>query len=606
MKKKYTYLIVIFLIVVSFIAYGRISGNDFVNLDDTVYVTTNNYVQAGLTSEGLHWALTSAYAGFWHPLTWLSLMLDYELYGLKAGGYHITSLILHILTTLLLFWLFHRMTGALWRSAFVAAFFAIHPLHVESVAWIAERKDTLSGLFWMLTLCLYAYYTEKPVIQRYALVLLSFVCGLMSKPMLMTLPAIMILLDYWPLGRLQQQRVSEMPDVTPVSGNKKKRRKDKSKKDSKKANISVPVVPKITKARPEGTILLWQIKEKTPFFLLTIIFMVVTFYAQHQKVYKTFPLDSRIINSFVSYLIYLEKIFWPQNLAVFYPFPDHISLFMFLAALLSLTVITIAVVVKIKSMPYFFVGWLWFIITLSPVIGIIQVGNHAMADRYTYLSSIGISIILAWGVPLIFKREDIRRKVLFPAAIAFLLGLTVLTWLQCGYWKNSIELFNHALSVTNNNNLAHTNLGIALAKEGKIDQAIFHYRSALQINPTDSNANYNLGNALQKEGKTEEAIFYYREAVKSNANYSKALNNLGACLDAQGQHDEAIYYYRQALLVEPGNSGIYFNMGMALGRKGNLKEALENFQTAISLKPNYEEARRMLQLTMEIEKHQKH
>jgi Tfp pilus assembly protein PilF len=229
-----------------------------------------------------------------------------------------------------------------------------------------------------------------------------------------------------------------------------------------------------------------------------------------------------------------------------------------------------------------------------------------MADRYTYLSSIGISIILAWGVPLIFKREDIRRKVLFPAAIAFLLGLTVLTWLQCGYWKNSIELFNHALSVTNNNNLAHTNLGIALAKEGKIDQAIFHYRSALQINPTDSNANYNLGNALQKEGKTEEAIFYYREAVKSNANYSKALNNLGACLDAQGQHDEAIYYYRQALLVEPGNSGIYFNMGMALGRKGNLKEALENFQTAISLKPNYEEARRMLQLTMEIEKHQKH
>ena len=606
MDKKYKYLIVVLLIIISFIAFSRILGNDFINLDDTVYVTTNHYVQTGLTFEGLHWALTTAHAGFWHPLTWLSLMLEHELYGLKAGGYHITSLILHILTTLLLFLLFYRMTGALWRSAFVAAFFAIHPLHVESVAWIAERKDTLSGFFWMLTLCLYVYYTEKPVIQRYVLMLLSFACGLMSKSMLVTLPVIMILLDFWPLGRFRQQIVSvNSADVAPVSSDKN-RQKIKSKKGARKGNISVLDVPKMTKTKPEGIIPLWQLKEKIPLFLLSIIFMVLTFYAQHQKVYKTFPLDSRIINALVSYLIYLKKIFWPQNLAVFYPFPDHLSVFAALAALILLLTITIAVVVAIKRLPYFFVGWFWFMVTLVPVIGIIQVGKHAMADRYTYLSSIGISIMLAWGTPLIFKREDIRRKVLFPASITFLLVLAVLTWRQCGYWKNSIELFSHTLQITNDNYLAHTNLGVALAKEGKIDQAIFHYRSALQINPTDDNANYNLGNALQKQGKTEEAIFYYREAVKSNPNYSNAHNNLGVYLDAQGQHDEAIYHYRQALLVEPGNPGIHFNLGMAFGRKGDLKVAIEHFQTAIFLKPDYEEARRMLRLTMEIEQRQKH
>jgi protein O-mannosyl-transferase len=283
MKNKYKYLIIILLIATSLAAFGRILANDFTNFDDTVYVTTNQHVQNGLTWEGLHWALTDANSGFWHPLTWLSLMLDYQLYGLKAGGYHMTSLMLHILTTLLLFWLFHRMTGAIWRSAFVAALFAIHPLHVESVAWIAERKDTLSGFFWMLTLCLYVYYTEKPVFQRYLTTLLSFACGLMSKSMLVTLPVIMILIDYWPLQRLRQRSASvDLAGALPVSNNDN-RLKTKAKKGVRKKNISVPVMQKVLKPKPEGIIPLWQLKEKFPFFLLSVIFMVVTFHAQHQK-----------------------------------------------------------------------------------------------------------------------------------------------------------------------------------------------------------------------------------------------------------------------------------------------------------------------------------
>jgi tetratricopeptide (TPR) repeat protein len=603
MNKKYKYLIIVFLIVASFIAFGRIAGNDFTNFDDTVYVTTNQHVQTGLTWKGFHWAFTNADAGFWHPLTWLSLMLDYQLYGLKAGGYHMTSLMLHVLTTLLLFWLFHRMTGALWRSAFVAALFAIHPLHVESVAWIAERKDTLSGFFWMLTLCLYVYYTEKPIFQRYLLVLLSFVCGLMSKSMLVTLPVIMIMLDYWPLQRLREQSTPAASAAPLAASNYDTRRKTKSKKGARKGIISVSGVQKSAKPKPEGIIPIWQLKEKIPFFLLSIIFMAVTFYAQHQKDYKTFSLDSRILNAFVSYLTYLSQIFWPLNLAVFYPFPDHIPALKVLAAVILLLIITIAVILAIKRLPYFVVGWFWFLVTLAPVIGIIQVGKHAMADRYMYLSSIGISIMLAWGMPLLFRREDLR-KILLPMALSAILVLSVVTWRQCGYWENSIELFNHALNVTKNNYLAHTNLGVALAEKGELDQAVFHYQTALQIQPDDGNAHFNLANALQKQGKTDEAIVHYREAVKYNPNYSKAHNNLGVYLETQGLLDEAIVHYREALRIEPNNPGFHFNLGIALGKEGNLKAAIEHFQEAIYLKPDYIEARRVLRLALDIQQRQ--
>jgi len=332
------------------------------------------------------------------------------------------------------------MTGSIWRSAFVAAFFALHPLHVESVAWIAKRKDVLSAFFWMVTLCLYVYYTEKPVIRRYLLVLFSFILALMSKPMVVTLPIIMILLDYWPLRRFESKRENWF---------------------------------------------FWQLKEKIPFFILSVVCSIITFYVHNNPSEKGIPLSSRITNAPVSFVTYLEKTFWPHDLAVFYPFPDQIPFWQILGATLLIIIVSIAVIVMVKRFPYLFVGWLWYAITLLPVIGIIQVNAQAMSDHYTYLPIIGIAIMLAWGIPLLFPREDIRKKILFPGAITVLVVWAILAWQQCHYWQNSIELFSRTLRVTKDNALAHNNLAAALAEEGRIAEAIDHYNIAIGLQ-TDS------------------------------------------------------------------------------------------------------------------------
>jgi predicted TPR repeat methyltransferase len=569
--KKQILIVYIVLIVATLAVYWQVNQFDFINLDDPVYVIENKNIQSGITSNGVQWAFRTTYAQFWHPLTWLSLMFDYQIHGLNAGGYHLTNLILHLMSTLMLFWLFNRMTGAIWRSAFVAALFALHPLHVESVAWIAERKDVLSAFFWMLTLCLYVSYTEKPVTNRYLLVLLCFACGLMSKSMIVTLPLVIILLDYWPLCRLQQQKiVTNMTEKVPNSTNSV-RQKTKTKKGALKQNISPPNYQKLSEAKIAGIIPLWQIKEKIPFFILTAVFSILTLYAQYKPSFKGFSLSSRIANAPVSFVTYLEKTFWPHDLAIFYPFSDQLPVWQILGATLLIIVISTAVIVTVKRMPYLFVGWLWYAITLLPVIGIVQVGKHAMADRYTYLPLIGISIMLAWGIPSLIKIEETQKKILLPVGVVFLANLSFLTWQQCGYWKNSIELFSHTLQVTKNNYLAHTNLGVALIKDGKAEEGISHYYEALQIKPDDSNAHYNLANALKKQGAIDEAIAHYREAIKWNPYYSKAHNNLGVCLEAQGLRDEAIIHYRQALQIEPANPGFHFNLVMVLGRKGVLK-----------------------------------
>ena len=404
--KKQKLIVYIILTVATLAVFWQVNQYDFVNLDDQVYVTENDHIQSGITPEGFCWAFSTTYAGFWHPLTWLSLMLDDQLHGLNAGGYHLTNLILHILSTLLLFWLFNRMTGAIWKSAFVAAFFALHPLHVESVVWIAERKDVLSAFFWMLTLCLYVYYTEKPVIKRYLLVLFGFVCGLMSKSMVVTLPVVMIFLDYWPLRRFEFT---------------------------------------------ENNCVLWQLKEKTPFVIFSAVSFVLTIYSQYNPSVKYYPLSSRIANAPVSFVTYLEKTFIPNDLAAFYPFPVQIPLWQVLGSTLLILAVSAVVIIAVKRLPYLFSGWLWYAITLLPVIGIIEVGDFAMADRYTYLPSIGVAIMLAWGIPSLIKSENIRKKILFPVSIATIAIMAVLAWQQCGYWKNSIELWNHALHVTRDN-----------------------------------------------------------------------------------------------------------------------------------------------------------
>lgn len=480
-QKNQKLIVSIVLILATLAVYWQVNHHGFINLDDNVYVRQNIQIRAGFTIEALHWAFSTTYAEFWHPLTWLSFIFDYKIYGSNAGGYHLTNLILHVMSTLLLFWLFNRMTGAIWKSAFVAALFALHPIHVESVAWIAERKDVLSAFFWMLTLYLYVYYTEKPIIPRYLLVLFSFLLALMSKPMVVTLPLIMILLDYWPLERFKSQKTNSI---------------------------------------------LWQLKEKTPFFVLSLVFSAITFYAQFNPYGNNFPAGFRIMNAFISFMTYPVKILWPYVLTISYPLTTQISLWQFLGAILLIIFISVAVIAMAIRLPYLLVGWLWYAITILPVTGIFkQIGDFAMADRYSYLPSIGISIIIAWGIPLLFTCEDMRKKILLPAGIAVIAILSVLTWQQCGYWKNSIELFNHALQVTKDNSLAHNDLGHALYEKHKIKEAIVHYNEAIRIVPRYPFAYNNRGVAYAKLGQYQNALENFNKAIHWKPDYASAYNN---------------------------------------------------------------------------------
>jgi len=568
MNKKCKYFIVILLIVFSFIAFGRILGNDFTNFDDNIYITENNHIKAGLNSETIKWAFTTTYFSNWHPLTWLSYMLDWSLFGANASSHHLVSLLLHIGSIILLFLFLSKTTGSLWPSAFVAALFALHPLRVESVAWAAERKDVLSMFFGMATLYIYALYVEEQKLVRYFLCLTLFALGLMAKPMLVTLPFVLMLLDYWPLGRWQKVLNSQnnLVAVNNAISVKNKKKHKHNTPTEKKLSTSIQSRSQLISN------LLW---EKVPFILLAIASSITTIWAQHRDIASLdkMPFSDRIMNAIVSYVAYLGKTFWPVDLAVLYPYEHSFPMWQIFGAILILLGISAAVIYLIKKAPFLFVGWFWYLGTLIPVIGLVQVGIQSMADRYTYLPLIGIGIMLAWGIPFLIKREEIRKKILFPAGVVSIVILSFLTWEQCSYWKNSITLYERALKVTENNDLAH----------------------------------YNLGNALKDQGKMEEALTEYRETVRIKPSSADAHNNLGIILEMHfKKYDEAVYHYRQALQFDPNNSGTHFNFGIALAKKGELKEAIEHFRQAIYLKPDYEEARRALRLTMEIEQRRKH
>jgi regulator of sirC expression with transglutaminase-like and TPR domain len=539
-------IIYVVLATVTLAVYWQVSQFDFINLDDHIYVTLNRHIQSGITLDGFRWAFVTTYAEFWHPLTWLSLMFDYHVHGLNASGYHLTNLILHILSTLLLFWLFNRMTGAIWKSAFVAALFAFHPLHVESVAWVSERKDVLSGFFCMLTLCLYVYYTEKPAIKRYLLVLFSFAGALMSKPIVVTLPFVLLLLDYWPLGRWTK-------DVSPNRNNSTNR----------------------------------LIGEKIPLIVLTVIVSIVTIGAQNNvgavPSSELFPLSLRIANALISYVTYLGKIFWPINLAVFYPYVFSIPLWKVLISGIIIIAITAAFFCYIRKQPFLFVGWFWYLGTLIPVIGLIQSGEHAMADRHTYLPSIGIAVMLAWGIPTLIKREETRVKILFPVGTAFLAIMALLAWEQCGYWKNNATLFKHALQVTKNNYLAHDIFAFALFKEGKVKEAIDHCDNAIRINPTHFFAYANRGNAYVKLGQYQQAIDDYNEAIHINPYYTDAYNSRGIAYFKLGQNQQAIDDYNEAILLNPDYANAYFNRGIIYINQGNKNLGCRDAQKACDL-----------------------
>ncbi len=483
------FIVYIFLTIIILAVYWQVNQFDFSNYGDPFFVTNNSHVLTGITPEGLCWSFTTKYLGLWHPLTWLSLMFDYQLHELNASGYHVTNLILHIISTLLLFWLFNRMTGAVWKSAFVAAFFALHPLHVESVAWIAERKDVLSAFFWMLTLCFYVYYTEKPAVKRYVLVLFSFVLAIMSKPMVITLPVIMILLDYWPLKRF----------------------------NSKKENL-----------------ILWQIREKTPFFILSIIIVITTLYNPNTSNVSHFSLIYRLANSPVAFITYLYKTVWPHDMAFFYPFLEQIPVWKVIGTSFVIIIISTAAIVMAKRLPYVLVGWLWYAITIIPVIGIIEINGttpSAMADRYHYLPSIGIAVILAWGISSLIKSKNMRMKIVLPTTIVFIVILSILTWNQCGYWKDSIKLSNHALQVTKDNYLAHIQLGSALIEEGKIREAIYNFSEAIRIRPNFYVPYHGRGQLYLMSGNKELGCYDVQKACDlGNCALLEKVRSLRVCL----------------------------------------------------------------------------
>lgn len=464
MKKKYTCLIVIILIVSSFIVYSKILDNDFVNLDDNQYIVENNHIKSGINTKSIQWAFTTTYFGYWHPVTWLSHMLDWNLFGANAAGYHLINLLLHIGTALFLFLLLHKTTKNIWSSAFVSVLFALHPLRVESVAWAAERKDVLSMFFGMASLYAYSFYNEDYKASKYFICLILFALSLMSKPLMVTLPFVLLLLDYWPLGRW----------ITGIS--------------SSLRNSTFRLII-----------------EKVPFIFLSGISSIITLGAQNKvgalASIEQLPFSVRITNAVISYGTYLKKFLWPVDLAVFYPYEHFFPLWQTITISFMLLMISFAVIFYIKKLPFLFVGWFWYLGTFIPMIGLVQAGMQGMADRHTYLPFIGIALMLSWSVPLLFTRDDLRKKILFPVGTTTLVILAILTWQQCGYWKNTFELFNHALHVTKDNYLAHNSRGIAYGERGQYQLAIEDFNEAIRLKPDYAKAYNNRGFAYLLQGK---------------------------------------------------------------------------------------------------------
>jgi len=570
MKKKYDIsdrqlklMISLFLIFAIIITYGQVRNFDFVDFDDGEYITENSQVQKGLTIEGLIWAFTSFHAANWHPMTWFSHMLDCELYGLNPMGHHWTNIQLHMANTLLLFLILQMMTGAIWRSAFVAGLFALHPLHVESVAWVAERKDVLSTFFWLLTMLAYLRYVKKPVLIRYFMVLLFFVLGLMSKPMLVTLPFVLLLLDLWPLGRFrfEHNRLSQSSGKTCF--------------DFKGASR--------------------LIVEKIPFFILVVISCSLTFFAQKGGgalvPLASLSLKPRIANALISYVSYVFKAIWPGNLAVYYPYPaDTFPVWQICGAALLIVGVFIGAIYLLKEYSYIAVGLFWYFGTLIPVIGLVQVSDQAMADRYTYIPLTGLFIIVAWGVSDLLVKWRYQKIFLGVSAVIILSALTVCTFFQASHWRNTITLFKNAVKVTENNYKALNNLGAALIDKGKPDEALLYFAEALRINPQKTDARNNLANVLSAQGKLDEAVSHYKEAIRINPEHADAHYNLANVLSAQRKLDEAVLHYKEAIEINPEYAKAYYHLGNILINQKKVKEAMFHFAEAIRINPDYAEA----------------
>ena len=572
--------ICLFLATLVWLVFGQTRHHEFVNYDDDHYVYENPSVFRGPNLKGVEWAFTHTVESTWHPLTIMSHMLDCQWYGLNAGGHHLTNVLLHLATVILLFLVLRRMTGFLWRSAFVAAVFAIHPLHVESVAWVAERKDVLSGLFFMLTLWAYTRYVASDKWQRartdpalssatrhpslfYCLVLLFFALDLMCKPMVVTLPFVLLLLDYWPFQRFAP------PASDPAATGKM----DALKKHS----------------FPRGLI-----REKIPLLALSGAACVATLLAQ-KDIIMPVPPALRIGNAVVSYVVYLRQMIWPADLAVLYPYPQAgFSGWEITLAVVLLAAISTGVYLRRQAQPYLLMGWLWYLGMLVPAIGLVQSGLRAHADRYTYLPQIGLYFALAWAAADWRAGWRHRRLVLGGLATVILAALIFRARAQTACWRNSETLWTHTLACTSDNYVAQNNLGFALFKQGLVDEAIAHYQKALQINPDNLEACYNLGNALIQKGRVDEAVIYYQKALQINPDSAEAHNNFGNALLKMGRVDEALRHYQQALQINPDYIEAHINLGSALLQKGRADEAMVHFQKALQINPGSAEAQNNL------------
>jgi tetratricopeptide (TPR) repeat protein len=586
----------LFLILATVLVYGQIGQHGFIDWDDPLYVTDNDPVKAGLTFKSISWAFTSLHATNWHPLTWLSHMMDVQLFGLDAGWHHRVNLLFHILNTLLLFAVLKRVTGVVWQSGFVAALFALHPLHVESVAWVAERKDVLSTFFWMLTMYFYLLYSEHREIKRYLLVFFCFALGLMAKPMLVTLPFVLLLFDYWPIKNFQ------------FSG------------------------------EGQGRLFIIRVIEKIPLLALTVASCIITFTAQdkggalsslsdasmdsHAATYYV-DLMERVSNALVSYVSYLGKTVYPVDLLFFYPFRESVPGWQVAGSLFLLVAISIIVLWRIRQQPYLAVGWFWYLGTLVPVIGFIQVGLQGMADRYSYVPLIGIFIMLAWGVTELTQRWRRRDLMLASTGMLLLVLCMLLSWKQVGYWKSSIALYQHTADVSENNRRAHFKLGTALVDEGRLEEALVPLTKAVHIQPYDLKARFNLGVVYFKLNRFDEAVKHFDETVKIFPSYEPAQKKLnmaramrermvvpadtnqaysymqsGLVLEREGKLEAAIGEYRKQLELKPDDVRIYQRLGMIYYRLRQFSEAVRHYTEVVRINPGLAEGHYNLGLAL--------
>ena len=558
--------IVLGLVLLVVVVYGRVAWFEFVSFDDPLYVYENEHVRHGFSAHGLQWAFTLTDVGHWHPLTWFSLMLDAEIYGVNAGGFHLTNLLYHIVNVLLLLAVLRKMTGALWPSAVVAALFAVHPLHVESVAWVTARKDVLSMTFWLLALLVYTAYAQRGGLGRYLLVALLLSLGLMAKPMLVTLPFVLLLLDFWPLGRLHVGQ--KLPDSHPA---------------------------------PTRCAATFVLLEKLPLLCLSAASCVITVWSQSHigaiGKLQVVPISLRLANASVAYVTYLAKMAWPMNLACFYPHPAYLprdglpSLnAAAIAAVLLLALVTCLVIVIVRPRPYLAVGWFWYMGTLIPVIGLVQQGPQSMADRFAYLPLLGLYVVIAWGAADLVQLQPRVRLMALWAGIAVLGALTMVAWLQVGFWRNSLVLYNHAICATRHNFLMHNNRGIVLAESGKNDLALHDFSKSIEHFSGYPDAYNNRGLVYRQLKQKELALKDFAKAIELLPRNADAYNNRGLVYRQWGDQELALEAYSRAIKIKPSYAEAYYNRANIHKQLDNHAQALDDYRRAVELKWNFPQA----------------